>query len=376
MSVILINGINAKSGGGGSILKNYIEQLANSELEHTYFVLVPNVNQFKNYQSTHIKIVSTPSFYSNTILAPFVYEFFLNRIIKKLNCDLIFNLGDLIINSDVNQVYLFDWSYAVYTDHEIWSQMDFMSWINRKLKLFMINRRINQLTSIIAQTSVVKKRLEEQFELKNISVVPNAVSFENLDSENELIWKVPNGIKLLYLTYYYPHKNIEILIPLAKLIKKRKLDYKLIITIEECQHPGAKNILDEIKNLSLDDVIVNIGFVESQFVPNIYRECDGLLMPTLLESFSGTYVEAMYHKLPIFTSDYDFATGVCGDAACYFDPKDEYSILNSLEVTFNSKELMKEKIIAGQSTLAEMLSWKDTFPLYQRIIEKAINRTD
>ena len=30
-------------------------------------------------------------------------------------------------------------------------------------------------------------------------------------------------------------------------------------------------------------------------------------MPTLLESFSGTYVESMYFEKPILTSDLDFA---------------------------------------------------------------------
>jgi len=55
-----------------------------------------------------------------------------------------------------------------------------------------------------------------------------------------------------------------------------------------------------------------------------------LLLPTLLESFSATYVEAMSFDCPILTSDLDFARGVCGDAAVYFDPWNPESIKNAI----------------------------------------------
>ena len=41
-------------------------------------------------------------------------------------------------------------------------------------------------------------------------------------------------------------------------------------------------------------------------------------MPTLLETSSATYPEAMAMGLPIVTTDLDFARDVCGPAARYF----------------------------------------------------------
>ena len=99
--------------------------------------------------------------------------------------------------------------------------------------------------------------------LKNIEIVNNAVSLENLKNvpENAKDFKLPNGKKLLYLTYYYPHKNLEILLPLAVLIKKNDLDYKFVITIESNQNPKAHEFLNKIQKLELQDVIINVGSV-------------------------------------------------------------------------------------------------------------------
>ena len=51
-----------------------------------------------------------------------------------------------------------------------------------------------------------------------------------------------------------------------------------------------------------------------------------MILPTLLESFSATYIEAMFHGKTILTSDLDFARDVCGEAAFYFDPLNPQSI--------------------------------------------------
>jgi glycosyltransferase involved in cell wall biosynthesis len=108
-------------------------------------------------------------------------------------------------------------------------------------------------------------------------------------------------------------------------------------------------------------------------VPFLYKQCDALLMPTLLESFSGTYVEAMYHKKTIFTSDFDFAKVVCRDVAFYFNPFDENDILIQLEKAFNNMNLLQQKTDKAFRIVNEMDSWKDTMNKYLEIIEKELN---
>ena len=107
-------------------------------------------------------------------------------------------------------------------------------------------------------------------------------------------------------------------------------------------------------------------------VPALYTQCDGLLMPTLLESFSGTYVEAMYHGIPIFTSDFDFAKVVCGNAAKYFNPFDVSDIIFQLNSVYtNNREKINLKKEAN-ARLSSFSTWQEAYIQYQNVILKNI----
>ena len=53
--------------------------------------------------------------------------------------------------------------------------------------------------------------------------------------------------------------------------------------------------------------VINLGPVAHKSCPSIYSQCDFLFAPTLLETFSASYPEAMKMNLPISTSKYSFA---------------------------------------------------------------------
>lgn len=374
MANIFINGLNAKAGGGKSIFNNYLALLSQTKLSNKYFVFTPNIADYIKYENKNIVLIDIPNILKKTLMYPYVYSIYLNHLLKNYNTDVVFNLADIPIKTKIKQVFLFDWPYAVYPDSLVWEMMDLKSKLSRKTKLFFFKKYLKYIDLLLAQTKTMKKRLENIYRIENIQVVPNAVSLENLAKKSNHDFNLPSGIKLLYLTHYYPHKNLEIFISLAKKIKEENLPYKLVITIERGQHKAAKTLLDKIENLALTDIIINVGPVEMKHVPSLYEQCDGLLMPTLLESFSGTYVEAMYHKIPIFTSNIDFAYGVCGEAATYFDPFDANEILKKIHSLFSNENVKKEKIKTGTEILNSLPDWHKTFHMYNEAIELLLNK--
>lgn len=362
MANIFINGIAAKVGGGKSILNNYLALLVNSNPEgHSYFILCPDKMDYEKYETEYIHIMSVNPLLNTTLLLPFTYRFIVTKLINNFNIDIIFNLADVPIVTKVSQIFLFDWAYAIYPESVVWDMMDLKGKIIRKYKLFLFERNIKYIDIVAAQTMAAKKRLESHFNLANVPIIPNAVSIDNLSGGEHLDFDLPKGKKLLYLTQYYQHKNIEIFLPLARLIKDLSLDYKLILTISSQQHILAEKFLNEVKSHQLDDVIINVGPVDMKHVPSLYKQSDALLMPTLLESFSGTYVEAMFHEIPIFTSDLDFARGVCGEGATYFDPFDEEDILSKLELIFNDRDKKSNQIERASKVLKELPDWPQAF---------------
>ena len=370
MKKILINGLNAKSGGGKSILNNYLKILKKASDENKYYVLTPYKNDYLQYQSINIDIIDIPSFYKKQFLLPFTYIFVLKNIVKSLNIDSIFNLADIPIATKTYQVFLFDWPYAVYPKSAIWNLMSNKDFFTRKFKLYLFNYLLKYVDSFIAQTEVIEKRLINFYNCSPISVIPNAITLESFSHKASFDFKLPSGKKILYLSYYYPHKNFEIFLKLGTLIKQRNLDFKIIITIDRSQNKRAIKFLNKLDENGLNDIVVNIGPIDTKYISSLYSQVDGLLMPTLLETYGLPYIEAFHNNKPVFTSDIDFSHAVCGDAAKYFNPFDELDILEKLEISFSDENEIKKMQTQGQVQLMNIMSWIDVFKKYQNLILK------
>jgi glycosyltransferase involved in cell wall biosynthesis len=368
MNNILVNGISAKWGGGKSILVNFLSLLSNSNKNDQFIVVVPANAEYSAYARENIIILPVKG--SALSLCRY-YLFTIRRIIKKYQVSLVFNLADLIAPVSTRQLYLFDWPYAIYPESIVWKRMRLSEWLFKKVKLFLIRCCIRLPVLLIAQTKVSETRLKKRFSIDNIDVIPNAVSLDNFTGGvHKNFGLPPNTIKFLYLTKYYSHKNIEIFLSLAEIIRRENLPYTIVITIGEDQHPNVKRFLETIAKEKLDDIVINVGPVSMENVPSLYQQCDALLMPSLLESFSGTYVEAMYHGKPIFTSDMDFAKVVCGDAGYYFDPLKADSIIDSIVTAYRDPNLLSAKVAVGKERLKTFLSWQEAFDKFITVIKK------
>jgi len=365
MANVLINGVSAKSGGGRSILTNFLTCLKSNGSKNEYFVVVPFERLYSQF-SSNVTIIPM-WFLSQLIFLPFVNAYVLPYLIKKYNIDVVFNVSDLPIPTSKHQVFLFDWPYAAYPDSKAWSLLDFKGLVVRKAKLYLFKKYLPFVNKLIAQNSALQERLEFLYKINGISIIPNAVSSDSLNNNLQFDFEFVEGFKLLCLTCYYPHKNLEIFIPLAKLIRDRGLDIKIILTISKEQGKKAERLLEDIKDNFLSDIIINIGPVSMDSVPSLYEQTDGLILPTLLESFSGTYVEAMYHKKPIYTSYLDFATCVCQDSAYYFDPFDPDDILKIILTSREDMEQLQVKIDVGYSIIDNLPSWNQAFEMYEEL---------
>jgi glycosyltransferase involved in cell wall biosynthesis len=375
MANVFVNGLKSKTGGGKSILNNYLELLHISKSTNKYYVLTPDRSEYSKYSNDHIEVIDISSIYKKNSFFPVLYYFVLPNILRRYNIDVIFNLGDIIIPSSTQQLYLFDWAYAVYPDSIVWKRMDIKSLLVRKIKIFAIKWYLKNATTVIAQTKTIRDRLSSVYGLNNVEIIPNAVTLENLESKQQYNFSLPEEkFKLLYLSNYSSHKNVDILIPLAIKIKASNLPYCLIVTIDRGQHKYAGKFVESIEKFGLQKVLINIGYVDMDKVPSLYDQCDALLMPTLLESYGLPYVEAMYHKRTILTSDLDFAQDVCGDAAFYFDPLDADSILKTINQAFENDEVRIQKIKNGNSKIDNLLTWEQVFQKYHSLLECCIKK--
>jgi glycosyltransferase involved in cell wall biosynthesis len=302
------------------------------------------------------------------------YRFGFARLLRKLGIDAVLNLADIPIPVDVRQVYVFDWAFAVYPESVAWQRMSVRDRCFKRIKLAVLRSFIQRPTVVAAQTPGIEKRLREMYGLASTVTVPNAVDLPHdegavaVETLNDFSVG-PQGPRLLYLTRYYPHKNLEILLEVGRRVRDRELPFRFIVTLDASQGAGARAFLRQIVEMNLSRVICNIGPVHGKQIRALFAAVDGLIMPTLLESFSGSYVEAMAFEKPIFTSQYDFAQDVCGDAAFYFDPLDAESILSTLGVGFSDPLKLRSKVVAGLERMSAFPTWPEAFQLYRQLLE-------
>ena len=92
-------------------------------LEDRYSLLTADPDAFAWITNDRIQVVGLPKRYGDTIFSPLVHEFLLDRILKRYQIDLVFNLADLVVRTKVMQVYLFDWPYAINPNSVVWQRM-------------------------------------------------------------------------------------------------------------------------------------------------------------------------------------------------------------------------------------------------------------
>ncbi len=160
------------------------------------------------------------------------------------------------------------------------------------------------------------------------------------------------------------------MLEVAKLAKRGKIPLKIFITIEACQHLYARNMLKSIEKSGLQDYFENLGYIPPKNIATIYQKADMFVLPTLLESFGLTYLEAMQHECPIITSDREFSRYICGSAALYFDPYDPNDILDKILKVANNSELENQLIAKGKEILVSLFKdWDEVAKDYIDLIE-------
>ncbi len=199
------------------------------------------------------------------------------------------------------------------------------------------------------ETEDAKQRLSHLLRISedNIYAFSNTHhSVFNLKTNGRIILpqKNKNEIRLVTISSYYLHKNLEIITKVIPLLKQKcSIKFLFILTID--------NNIFLSKFHGFESSIVNLGPIPLYSCPGVYEESDFLFLPTLIEVFTATYPEAMKMKKPILTSDLSFAHDICGEAALYFDPLDPEDIADKIILLANNKDLQMKLVQKGEERL-------------------------
>lgn len=291
----------------------------------------------------------------------------LPRIIRRAKPHAILALGNIgVLNPRVPQAILVQDAHYVYP-RRYFGRMTAMQHLRYFIQKRQLRTCMRNSSILYCQTATMLRHIEKTFgKPRRSKVISKVIASEVVDGQSHT--EMPpefkpfqNRIRMFCLTRYYPHKNLEAIVETFIHARTALRNVVVFITITETQHPNAKCLLDKIHRSGLSDHIVNLGPVEQNQIPHFFKNCHALLFPTLLESFSATYLEAMQLDLPILTSDLDFAHDICGPAAFYFNPWSVESIADAIIRIQNDTGLRTRLATNGRDRIKTVYSqsWND-----------------
>ncbi|MBW8687353.1 glycosyltransferase [Chitinophaga rhizophila] len=363
---LFINAHNLRFGGGRTVGFNIINYYASHPEVSSLVVAVPEGCGYERFAGHgKVKLVVFNRLFNRSLFKIVSNYLVLPVQLAVSRPDYILSLGNVAIPTGRAQFLLVHQPYLAYPESAVWKRIreddpPFYRYITNMLRLIKANLRYVSVLGV--QTEAMKKRLSRLYRIpeQRIVVIPNAVSFTSVSVDSDSERRADEqDIRLLFLSKYYPHKNFEILYEVGKVIIAKQLPLRITVTIDKTENDGSRRFLERIEELGLASVIVNQGNVPLEDIPAVYGQHDGLLLPTFLESFSGTYIEAMHFGRPIFTSNMDFAREVCKDAAYYFDPDNPEDITSVIIEAFNDPQKMKNKVIRGKELMQQAKTWDD-----------------
>lgn len=213
---------------------------------------------------------------------------------------------------------------------------------------------------------------------QRIHVVPNTCGSHYLKAQTQVRRPALTGkIRLLCLSAYYKHKNLEFvpLIARALLAQRPALDFEFVLTLRNDDAHWTR-INELARRIGTERQVVNVGPVPTQNGPALYESCHMSILPSLLETFSANYPEAMAMARPIVTSDLDFARAVCGDAAIYFNPEDADDAAGAILRLVDSESLWLQQVSNGERALKRLPTSREKYSDYRSIIENTVRSAE
>lgn len=163
--------------------------------------------------------------------------------------------------------------------------------------------------------------------------------------------------------YYHRYRNVETLLDAVERVAGEGPNLLLLLAVDPCEegeHSARFVARLAASPLSRDGRAVNFGRLTPAEMQALYRLSDVAVFPSLAESFSNAYLDALAAGCAVAASDLDFARVVLGDAALYFHPLDAAALARLLRALRAEPALIEQARARARARAAEF-SWERTW---------------
>jgi len=214
-----------------------------------------------------------------------------------------------------------------------------------------------------------------------LKVIPNAYDssikdYFNFNNKPNEVGK-KKLIRIFCPGAHYPHKGLQF-IPeiICETEKLNGIEFVFILTLPKSK--VLEKIEKEVELKKISKRIKNIGPYNYDQIISLLEMCDIIFVPSLLETFSASYLEAMCARKPLVAADKPFAKDICKDYAFYVNPRNPKEVASTFVEIFSNPAQNHQKISLAEDILSEFGSQEDRFKKilsYLQEISNSISKT-
>jgi glycosyltransferase involved in cell wall biosynthesis len=216
---------------------------------------------------------------------------------------------------------------------------------------------------LINQFKVNPEKIAVTYEgVANLSKGRDSLFAAKLDNRETLKkYHIVNDF-LLYVGNAYPHKNLDTLLNVFAKLNREKPGLRLVLVGKEDYfytrvHESAA-ALNLWRENDINSPVVFPGYVPDEQLEVLYQEAQVYIFPSLYEGFGLPPLEAMAKGCPVLSSDCASLPEILGDAALYFNPRDEADMLFKISKILSDDSLRKSLSEKGLEQVKKYSWWQ------------------
>lgn len=376
---ILINTISTKKYAGGAfqISQNFMLRSLEDEDVEWYYITSQDVDDAIGEKFAHLKgtkyfvFPTQPDFRGSY-----------RRVKKELaelevmiNPDVVYSItAPSYFTFKTKEVMRFTNPWVTHPNKYAWSVLSFKEKVYYFLYGLNQRRMMRAAHYFITQTETCAKGIcrvtgESSTHVKVVSNVLPAI-FNQLDNspirENEYI-------NIACVGAATPHKNFDLIPDVLLAFKQQGYNNVRIHMTLPKEDPVFTVIQKKLNRYGIYEMLVNHGRLDQKSLGEMYRRCQFCYLPTLLEVFSASTVEAMYYGLPIVATNFDFNSDILEDSCLYYEPKNANDAVRQFVRLISNENLQYECKKKMQKLLLKYGNYESHFNAIKRFLIEDIN---
>jgi len=168
----------------------------------------------------------------------------------------------------------------------------------------------------------------------------------------------------------YYHKAIHLIPRIAFYLSRitaGQFDFEFLITLDP-QSKLNKKIIRETIFWGVENHIRNIGPYSYSAAISLYKGADVVFVPSVLEVFSASYLEAFASRKPLVVSDRAFSREICKDAVLYVDPQKPEDTAKALYTIITNTKDRRKLIANGEALISKYYNQNERYEAIYAII--------